>query len=274
MISRPYALISGVLLLWGTPAHAQAIDFSAFVTFGDSISDNDFLAVGPDPHEMVFDNNASASDALFNYAHKGDTTAELPAQLVPYLMDVVDARTPYATLIGLEIGANDLSNMIGPTASNPPGTNPTVDGAVDTIIANTAAATEWLSYRHPDAVIVLWTLIDMTYAPYYSSLLSETQLDNFRAHIERINTAIWLEDARHNVVVVDMFPIFPELFAAPPTLRGTVVGAEDLFANSSHPSALGNGFVANTAMARLNDELGESLILLSEDDLADLAGFP
>jgi len=261
------------VLISPAAASAQVLDFASTSTFGDSLTDNDAIGSGPDPHEHVFRRNAAIGDALSNYAVSGSTSRDLSPQVRAYRDDVRDGLTDPATFVGIAIGNGDITHHVGALAAEPPGVNPAVDAKLDGTAELIRGTADGIVSHHPGGLLVLWTIGDVTKAPLLEDL-TEAEAINVRAHIERVNAEIWLEDARPEVIVFDTYAFMQDLVDEPPILRGTTVTLDDLYIDNRHPSALGNALGANEVMQRLDAELGTSLWLFTEEELADIAGFP
>jgi len=270
-------LIATTLALVVLPATAHAdvpaLDFEWTATYGASATDNDGLDSGRDPFEIVFDQGSSAGDVLTNYAQSGSIAAEIVGQFILYRDDVSSSVSQRNTFHAVGTSANDVLRQMTGVAANPPGVDASLDETLDRSINAVLSGTNWLVNHHPDAVLVQWTLPDLTMAPMFEAL-PPTEVSNMQAHILRINDEIWTLDAHDNVIVVDFYAFMHDMAAAPPVLRGVTVYPEDLYVDNKHPNALGNALAANEIISRINDELGTTIPLLTEDELADIGGIP
>jgi len=266
-----------IIALCGT-VWAQSVDFTSTITFGDSITNK----VAPDdagPHERIFEQNAPLSAQLTDYAFSNADSYEIRAQILAYRDDVTLRTAGKATFLGFQVGGADLMDNLDILTAAPPG-DPTADAQVAQTIENIELAIGLLSAKHPDTVISMFTVPDVTLSPELYAVPTELR-DNLRAHIEIINTALLPADALPNVVQTDIYALMHELEADPPVLRGVPLGMppefgapSDFYGDSVHPSPVGYAIVANHVMEEINAELGTSLVLYTEDELADLAGIP
>jgi len=258
-----------------TVAHADVpvLDFEWTSTYGASATDNDGLDSGRDPFEIVFDQGSSAGDALTNYAQSGSIAAEMLGQFMLYRGDVSSSASERNTFHAVGTSANDVLRQMTGVAANPPGVDAALDETLDRSIHAVLTSTNWLVNNHPDAVLVQWTLPDLTMAPMFESL-PPTEVSNMQAHIQRINDEIWTLDAHDNIIVVDFYAFMHDLEASPPVLRGVTVNPGDLYVDNKHPNVLGNALAANEIISRINAELGTTIPQLTEDELADIGGLP
>ena len=274
-MTRVFTLAVAALALPAV-AHAQTpeLSFAWTATYGGTVTDNDALDSGMDPFEIVFDQGSVASDALYNYAQSGSLSTELPDQFGRYRTDVIAAGgSQFGTFHGVITGTNDVLQHVGGLTSVAPGEDPALDAALDDVVDGLRQATTFLASRHPDGIVVIWTIGDLTYAPLFDTMAAD-QVDTMRQHLERLNDDLWALNGLPNVVVVDMYALMQDWEAHPPMLRGVTVTIGELFVDDMHPDALANALSANEIMRRLDVELGTELPQLTEDELADIAGIP
>lgn len=282
-------LLLAILFLSPTLSSAQ-VNFAQSVSFGDSLTDNEFLFLlfgndpvlyGRDPFEVMFDQGAGEYDQLDNYAVLGSTSEFVLEQVKLYRDQVNDGLREPATLVSLEMGGNDVLNQLGLLASYPPGANEDADAVVDYIKANIRKSLRELRCKgEARPQVVLWTVPDVTSIPQVQGLqLPEPALANLRAHVEKVNRFIRAVSRRRNVALLDLFEINQTLANDPPTVMGftlippPIFGFQEaLFADPIHPTAVGNGIIANEMIEQCNDEFDDEIPYLSEYELAILAG--
>lgn len=289
--SRIFALALAALVFaaGARTASAQA-DFSAFVTFGDSLTHNEILATindkptalyGADPMEAVFDKGAVGGDDLGRYAIAGSESGDIGGQIGFYEFLVnISAQDP-ATLVSIQGGANDMLNNFAILSSNAPGQSAQADAVMDAILDNLKDAFVRMRGNVPGVRFIVWTIPDLTLTPRYVNQLTPTQIANVRAHLERINRKIRRGANRPKVVVLDTDALIAEVVVTPPVLRGQTLDVppamcefDDLFADEIHPTAVSNAMIANETSMGINAKWGDTIPLYTEDELADLAQIP
>lgn len=283
------ALAALVFAAGARTAAAQA-DFSAFVTFGDSLTHNEILAsindkpvalYGADPMEAVFDKGAVGGDDLGRYAIAGSESGDLSGQIGFYEFFVGISSQDPATLVSIEAGANDMLNNFALLSTNPPGQNAQADAVMDSILDNLKDAFLRMRSNVPGVRFIVWTIPDLTLTPRYFGQVTQNQIDNIRAHLERVNRKIRRGANRPKVVVLDTDALIAQFVAAPPVLRGQPLDPppafcefDDLFADDIHPTAVSNAILANETSLGINAKWGGTIPLYTEDELADLAQIP
>lgn len=159
MKKRIFLLPFFFLFLFVLPVYGQA-DFTDMVTFGNSLTHNDFLGpmhglpqdmYGRDPSEAIFEKGALPGDQLTNYAVAGSQSGHVNAQIDLYELYRFLGLQDKATLIGFEIGSNDVLNNIYLLAASPPGVDPNADAVIDNIINNVTQDLTRLYNTHLDA---------------------------------------------------------------------------------------------------------------------------
>jgi len=253
-------------------AQTPDLSFEWSATFGASAIDND-VDSGGDPFEVVFDQASISGDMLHNYAQSGSSSTELSRQFQRYRSDVVDDFTQRGTFLGMSSGANDVLKELAAVVTYEAGEDASLDASMDITIDAVTSAASRLASTHPDSIVVLWTIPDLTYAPMFEGMPA-AQVDSMRSHLERINAEIWVMDAEPNIVVVDIYAWLNDLAITPPVIHGVTVTLDELYVDDRHPNALGNALSANEIMRRLDEELGTSLPQLTEDQLAHIGGIP
>lgn len=284
------SLACAALVILSARAHAQA-DFTDTVTFGNSLTHNDLLWIvygsppdlyGADPMEAVFDKGAVAGDELVNYAIAGSESKDVSFQIDLYeflrILNIQDK----ATLFGFEIGGNDILNNIGLLAASPPGADPAADGVIDDIIDNMRADLSRLRADHPAAQFVVWLIPDVTVTPDLWDALTPGEVDNVRAHIDRVNRIIRLAGDRLDfLVALDVYTAIQQVVANPPVFFGHALvpppawGAFDnVFADEIHPTAVSNALIANLLIGEINAGWGDDIPFYTDEELATLAHIP
>ncbi|RMH05249.1 MAG: hypothetical protein D6702_00930 [Planctomycetota bacterium] len=277
------------LLLLAAPLAAQA-DFSASVSFGDSLTHNDLLGLvygnpqdlyGKDPFHASWSKGAQPGDHLSNYAVGGSESRHLHTQIELFDFMVLIGVEPEPTLIDVEIGGNDFLNNRDLLASAPPGVDPMVDDVVDRLLVRLERDVRHLARKYRQAKIVLWTIPDIVLAPAVWGRYSATEEANIRAHLARANQAIRAAAAARRIAVYDFAAAFAGYVASPPAFYGhPLVGPpaygdyDHLFADDIHPTAVHNALHANGILDALEAAWGGSFPRYSERELADLAHIP
>lgn len=260
------------------------------VTFGDSLTHNDLLGwyygnpqdlYGNDPMEATFNKAARAGDSLRNYAIAGSTSQQVNVQIDLYDLQRLLGNQPLANLIGYEIGGNDILNNIDLLAQFGVGESPVADGVIDRLLYNQINQLSYLASTHPGGKAVLWNIPDVTYTPELFGLLNAQEVANVQAHVQRANEFIDGLSSLPNVVVVDLYMMLTETVQNPPVIFGTPLvpppgfgDYDHLFADSIHPTAVGNAIIANDIIEAINSKWGLIIPLYTEEELAELARIP
>jgi phospholipase/lecithinase/hemolysin len=281
------------MLSMAVAGHAQ-INTSQVYTFGDSLTDNDYLYLffgtppeiyGADPMQLAFEKAAEPGDQLTNFAVLGSRSYEVLAQVQAYQEGRDAGILPAATLVSLQAGGNDFIDLQnGSTnlillASAAPGENEVVDQIVKDAKKNLLHCLQILQ-RGDRPQVVLWTTPDVSLTPYVLSLgFSSEQLANIRAHSERLNNVLRAISRQSNVALLDSSALLTELTVDPPTVLGVTIQPTPLFgfgtaqfADPIHPTAVVNGFVANEAILQMNLVFGDAVPLYDDLELAEMAG--
>ncbi|MBN2491136.1 MAG: hypothetical protein JXQ29_09825 [Planctomycetes bacterium] len=284
---RRACVLVAVLLLLAPCAVAQA-DFSATITFGDSLTHNDLLGFpfkmdlyGADPMEAVFQKAHLGGDKLTNYAVAGSHTSHGLAQITVYGLQVLANSRPWATLISYELGGNDLLDEARTLGAGPPGQNPAGDQVIDRRLKDILEQLHLLYLFHPRAKFVIWTLPDVTYTPDKWDMRLTQAGTNFRAHLARLNNVIRSLEVLPQVVVLDTETLIRQLVQNPPVIRQRVLvgppsrgGYDHLFADTIHPTAVANAILANVILVRMNARWNTQFVTYTESELAALARIP
>jgi len=269
------------------PASAQ-VNFKQSVAFGDSLTHNDILGYvyktprewyGEDPFEAVFRRGARRGDVLMSYAIAGSDSQDLYLQLFLFYHARKSGRQRRPTLINFEVGANDVFGHERLLATHPPGASAAADAVVDGVLDRTYQALLWLWMSNRQSQFIVWTVPDVTVSPGLVVAYSEGERANIRGHIRRINAYIQRLEEVPQFAVADIFARSRELVTAPPVIQGHALptppahgGAGHLYADPTHPSAVGNRFIANTIIQGLNRRWGAGIPGYSEAEVAALAG--
>lgn len=283
------AIAIGIAWLLPGGAFAQA-DFTDFVCFGDSLTHNDPLPAlegkpaalySADPMEAVFDKGGAGGDILTRYAIAGSQSGDIADQIGFYEFFVGIGLQEDATLVSLEAGANDMLDSFALLATHAPGSSAAADAIITSILQNLKDAFIRMRQNVPGVRFIVWTVPDLTLTPRYFGQLTQTQIDNVRAHLDRINRKIRRGENRPSIVVLDVDELLSSIIDDPPVLRGRplvpppAMGAFDnLFADEIHPTAVSNAMIANETVMRINAKWNDSIPLYAEDELADLAQIP
>ncbi len=291
-LRRQYVIAFTVLFALLTPlgvcqhTFAQA-DFDEMVTFGDSLTHNDilWLAYGTwadlyqeDPFEAAFDKGASGGDILTTYAVAGSESSDVSYQIGVYeFMNFLGIQGD-ATLIGYEIGGNNILNNIGTLKAYAPGENGAADGIIDDLLGDMRSDLIGLRKDHKRAEFILWTIPDVTQTPDHYGTLTTEEENNVRAHIDRVNQLIRNAEHHSFIAVVDVYEALNDAIEELPVLHGqTLIGPpakgdyDHLFADEIHPTAVMNAMLANEIIAKITDQFGNSIPFYSEDELAEKA---
>ena len=214
-----YASVLATLLAFpATPARGQ-VNFRTMVTFGDSLTHNDLLFLvdgrpralyGKDAMEAVFRKGAGPGDDLISYAIAGLESDDVQNEIYAYELARLFGFHREATLIGFEIGSNDVLRKVDLLAAHPPGENALADRVIDSLISNMRRDFEYLVLRHPNATFILWTIPDITLTPRLINDLSDRQRQNVREHVERVNRLIRSANQFRRIVVLDLYRILQE----------------------------------------------------------------
>lgn len=274
-------LLACALSILSVPVVAQ-VQFRETVTFGDSLTNNDFFGrlrhplYGRDPMEAVFFKAAPAHARLRNYAVGGARARDARSQILVYALDHLVGRKPLGTLLTFEVGGNDILRHVDTLARFPPGpiTDPLTDRILRTIVDDLVV----LAVYHPGARLVVWTIPDVTAAPLHWRR-SPAEKGNLRANLRRINDFLRALEVFPDILVLDVEEIWRRQAAAPPFVKGRPLlpppafGRLDaLFADPIHPSAVGNALLANACIERMNRRWGTRIPSYSAAELAVLAG--
>ncbi len=287
---KKWLFLSILLCLSTTEAYGQA-DFTDTVTFGNSLTHNDLLGIvygnpqdmyGMDPVEAVFEKGAEPGDELVNYAIAGSESEDVQIQIDLYELFRLLQIQDKATLIGFEIGSNDILNNVNLLAAYPPGENPSADAVIDNIIGNLIQDLSRLRASHREAQFVVWLIPDVTLTPDLWYELFPDEVENVRAHIGRVNRLIRGAGNRFDFLIAfDSYTAIQEVVYEPPVIFGyplvppPAYGDYDhLFADEIHPTAVSNALIANEIIARINEDWNDFIPLYTEEELADLAYIP
>lgn len=286
MITGKYKFIALVLLLLQSTV-GSALNV---VTFGDSLTHNDLLGwvygnpqdmYGDDPMEATSKKAASPGDQLDNYAVAGSESQHVSLQIDAYELARLIGIQPPADIIGYEIGGNNILNNMYLLTQYGVDENPEADAVINQIVSNQATQLAHLASTHLNGRAVLWTIPDVTLTPEWYGLLTEQEIDNVQSHILRANKFIGSLASLPNVVVLDLYTMLQYAVENPPVINGQALipppaygDYDHIFADSIHPTAVGNGLMANAIIEAINDKWDLSIPLYSEQELADLAHIP
>ncbi|MCX6339322.1 MAG: SGNH/GDSL hydrolase family protein [Candidatus Aureabacteria bacterium] len=281
------AIVYSLLLSPSGTAFSQP-DFSAFVTFGDSLTHNDLLGIaydnpqdlyGEDPAEAVFSKGALPDDTLNSYAIGGSQAKDISRQIDVYELCERIGTQLRATLINFQIGGNDILNNFDELAAHAPGTDSAADGIIDTLLATMKEDMLRLYDAHQDARFIVWTIPDVTIAPKHYGALTGAEMGNVRAHIDEVNRFIRSLDQYSFVVVLDLYRLFQQIVATPPSGNGHQLvpppaygDYDNMFADEIHPTAVSNAMVANTIINQMNKKWKGAIPRYSAPELIHLAG--
>ncbi len=273
-----------------SPVWSQ-VDTSHSISFGDSLTDNDYLFLlfdtdpniyGADPFQAVFNKAADEADQLANFAVLGSTSADVHQQVESYVAGRRAGDIQRATLISLQAGGNDFltEEKLLTLAMFPPGDSEAADTIVNDIRKNLQSSVVRLKVVNRGVHMVVWTVPDVTLTPYVFSFgLGAEAEQNIRLHIERLNRFIRQMGKRPRVAVLDISRILTEVSLNPPVILGTPLlpppnfgYATAVFADPIHPTAISNGILANEMIRQLNAKFDDNIPFYTEEELADLAG--
>ncbi len=280
-----------LLLACTSPAAFCQADFDETVCFGDSLTHNDILWLvygnppdlyQADPMEAAYDKGAGSGDNLGSYAIAGSESDDVLIQIDLYLFLNLIFLQPDASLFNFEIGGNDILNNDGLLAANPPGVDPAADAVINNLLDNFEASLRALYASNPRAQFVVWTIPDVVLTPDLFGVYSQTQEENLRAHVERVNRAIrWLGQRYPFIVVLDLYAELQDMAANPPVLFGhQLVGPpsygdyDHIFADYIHPTAVSNAMIANGIIDGINSKWNDDIPFYTDEELADLAHIP
>jgi len=104
------------------------------------------------------------------------------------------------------------------------------------------------------------------------------QKANIRAHMQRANRRIMQYNNHARVAVLDFYSLHHMVVAQPPVLNGTTIQGPPvhgqyafLHADDVHPTAVGNGYIANALASVVNREFNANVPMYSDAELAALA---
>ncbi len=262
-------------------------------SFGDSLTDNTYAYLffpdlpldptiyGADPFEAVFNKAAVEGDLLEDFAIAGSTSADVLAAVEYYVAARSAGAIEPATLVSVQGGGNDfltVSNLFA-LGSAAPGESEAIDQIVDGVKNNLMKAMRLLR-KSDQPQIIVWTVPDVTLTPYILSFgLDATTSANVRAHIERLNNFIRAQGNRPDVAVLDASYVFNAVTFQPLVILNVELFptpyfgfATAIFADPIHPTAVGNGLLANDLIQSLNDNFDDTISFYSEAELGTLAG--
>lgn len=275
-------------------AQFRHLDTSHVCTFGDSLSDNELLWTlfgtdpanyGADPMEAFFHKAAGKGDQLTNFAVLGSTSSDVLAQVEYYSQLRKAGAIERATMVSIQAGGNDILDIVNNSAnlfllaSAAPGENADADQVIDEIKINLLRSLLKLK-RTRHVTTVLWTVPDVTLAPYFLSFgFSQQQSDNVRAHIDELNQAIRFFGFLPRTFVLDVNGILTATTFNPPVILGVTIqptpsfgASTDQFADPIHPTAVMNAIVANSLIRKVNRRYRSNIEEYSELELAIIAG--
>ena len=281
-------LLTVIAVLASSPGWAYAqVDFSQFVTFGDSLTHNDLLGLisgnpqslyGADPFEAVFDKGAMAGDELTSFAIGGSESVHVLLQVELFeLLRGLRLRPP-ATLIGFEAGGNDVLNNIDLLSAHAPSEDAAADDVIDSLTANMRRALLRLSNIDPDADFLVWTVPDVTVTPDLIDELTEEEVMNVIAHVDRANAEIRQLDQFESVIVVDLSVVQQQMVERQLMICGQeLIGPPEfgdfdhVFDDDIHPTAVGNAIIADLMIFLINMNWDAGIPFYSEEELCGLA---
>lgn len=285
ILPRKFLLIAAALLL-STPLTAQQLNLKHSICFGDSLTHNDILGLvnflpqdmyGMDPFEAMWEKGKPANATLNRYAIAGSRSQHLWAQITAYELAELFGLAPSGTCFQVEIGGNDFFSNDFVLGANPPGTNAKADAVVDDLLDRIHNTVTYLGLRRPSTEIILWTVPDITLTPSRWHFTPQ-QKANIRAHLQRANRKIMSYNNHPRVAVLDFYKLHHYVVQNLPTLNGTtLVGPPAhgkyhyLHADDVHPTAVGNGYIANALADALNKKFGSNIPMYSDAELAALA---
>jgi len=263
------------------------VRLSEVVTFGDSLTNNEFLFLyygnpkdmyGHDPMDAVFRKGSRSGNHLTSYAVASTESGHLELEIYGYFAALATGRQNKATLFGIETGGNDILNNLDLLGAYAPGQNASADDIVNDIIRNIRNGWSTLKASHPKAQFVFWTIPDVTLIPQAWNNHTSTEVANIRAHLKRVNRSILKLRTSPSVVVLDLYALIRSFVNTPPLIYGhplltpPVFGAYDsVFADEIHPTAVTNALIANTIIARINAKWSAAIPFYTESELAGLA---
>jgi hypothetical protein len=266
-------------------ANQYTPDFSSFVTIGDSYTDNDWgwpaSMYGADPFEALFDKASAPSDVLSNFAMGGTTTQDLPQMINSYHSAVANGSVQRATIFGLEIGTNDMFDILNQIKGVVAGQDPAADALVNGILDRIKVSTKHLLSTHPQAFVILWNLETARCWPAFPNI-TNAQWNNIDTHYQRINRAIArAPQYSSRILVLNMYQVFGQLCTQPTIIRGVELkrppqwdGWDYICADPYHPTAVSNALIANQMIRDMNFATGANIPLYTEGELATLARIP
>lgn len=290
MLKRlPLALC--VILFASAPAAFCQADMDEVVCFGDSLTHNDLLWIAygtspdlyeADPMQAAFNKGAGSGDDLASYAIAGSESDDVIIQIDLFLFMNFLGLQDDGSLFNFEIGGNDILNNDGLLAANPPGQDPAADAVIDNLLDNFRSGLIMLYLSNPSAQLVVWTIPDVTLTPDLWGVYSPTEEANLKAHIEKVNGFVrWIGRNFPSVVVLDLYQELQVMVANPPVLFGHQIvpppthgDYDNLFADTIHPTAVGNAMLANGIIDEINSKWNDTIPFYTDEELADLAHIP
>lgn len=264
MLFKVKSLVIVICLLASNLAFGQPmqnrLNTGHVVTFGDSLTDNDYLfllpppfgnvygpiAYGQDPVEAFYSKAAQPGDQLTSFAVLGsvsgrgncdnpfEDTCGVLTQVEKYVAMRKAGTIEPGTFISLQAGGNDILDIennfanLFALASAAPNENWQVDWIVDQIKLNMLVSV--IKLRSVDkAPVVLWTAPDVTLTPLVLSFgLTSQQSANIRAHVEDLNQFIRSLGSdrgsrKDKIMVLDAGQLLTTNTFAPPVILGTPI---------------------------------------------------
>jgi len=283
--SLPVLLLT--LFVLGAPALGQA-NLRRMVTFGDSLTHNTILWIyygtwrdlyGDDPMEAVWMQGAVGGDTLTSYAIAGSESDDVLLQIDTYMFFEWLGFEPRPSLVGFEIGGNDIMNNIDLLKRYAPGVDARADRVINDLANNIHDGMRelWQEYK---CQFILWNVPDVTVTPDLYTYLNPVERTNVRAHIARVNMLLAANANQAPIALIDVYTILEEFVTDPPVIYGqTLIGPpakgdyDHVFADEIHPTKVSNLILANEIIEVVNLRFRDDIPLYTEDELAAAAKF-
>ncbi len=257
-----------------TPLHAVG-----FAAMGDSLTAGDGYTTTWVPFlSRTRELNFGGEGDPFNAAVGGSSAMRLlrQGQHLRVRDWVAAGRVDYVFLM---IGANDFVELAGRIAHGQLDGD-ALDQRIDRIVANIMRAADEVLSAKPNGMLI-GEIPDLALTPYFEVQLStELQRERVSHAIERANHRIRTLAHARGLPTLDMAALGRDFTDIPVFLGGRRVDfttpdrtdSVPFFEDGVHPSAVGNGILANLMLTALGQAYGHGVPLISDREVLEIAG--